>query len=76
MSSEKRKKVVVSMEQKLEALQKLDKGETKQKVAEEYGVGHVTVGDYKKKRTEIEKWCSARASNEGMKERKKDDEEM
>jgi hypothetical protein len=31
MSSEKRKKVVVSMEQKLEALQRLDKGGTMQK---------------------------------------------
>jgi transposase-like protein len=70
MSSEKRKKVVVSMEQKLEALQRLDKGETMHKVAEEYGVGRVTVGDWKKKRSEIEKLCSARASNEGLKERK------
>jgi uncharacterized protein YerC len=45
MSSEKRKKVVVSMEQKLEALQRLNKGETMQKVAEEYGVSRVTVGE-------------------------------
>lgn len=58
------------MEQKLEALQRLDKGETMQKVAEEYGVGRVTVGDWKKKRSEIVKWCSARASNESLKERK------
>jgi hypothetical protein len=34
-SSEKRKKVVVSMEEKLEALQRLDKGESMQKLAEE-----------------------------------------
>jgi transposase-like protein len=55
MSSEKRKKVVASMEQKLEALQRLDKGETMQKVAEEYGVLRITVGDWKKKISEIEK---------------------
>jgi hypothetical protein len=41
MSSEKRKKVLVSMKQKREALQRLNKGETVQKVAEEYGVGLV-----------------------------------
>jgi hypothetical protein len=41
-----------------------------QKVAEEYGVGRVTVGDWKKKRSEVEKWCSGRTSTEGMKERK------
>jgi hypothetical protein len=70
MSSEKRKKVVVSMEQRLEALQRLDKGENIKKVAEEHGVARVTVGDWKKKRSEIEKWCSARASNEGLKGRK------
>lgn len=41
----KRKKVVVSMEQKLEAIKRLDKGETMQKVADDFGVGRVTVGD-------------------------------
>ncbi|XP_042315488.1 jerky protein homolog-like [Sceloporus undulatus] len=35
----KRKKVVVSMEQKLEAIKRLDNGETLQKVADDYGVG-------------------------------------
>lgn len=44
----KRKKVVVSMEQKLEAIKRLDKGETMQKVADDFGVGRVTVGDWKK----------------------------
>jgi hypothetical protein len=38
MSSEKRKKVAISMEQKPEALKRLDKGEFMQKMAEEYGV--------------------------------------
>lgn len=39
-----------------------------QKVAAECREGHVTVGDQKRK--EVEKWCSTRASNEGLKERK------
>jgi transposase len=37
------------MERKLKALQRLYKGETMQNVAEEYGVGRVTVGDWKMK---------------------------
>jgi uncharacterized protein YjcR len=41
-----------------------------QKMAEEYGVSHVTVGEWKKKISKIEKCCSATASNEGLKERK------
>jgi hypothetical protein len=39
-------------------------------VAEVYSVSHVTVGNWKKKRRKTEKWCSARVSNEDLKERK------
>ncbi|KAM6459279.1 jerky protein homolog-like [Liasis olivaceus] len=66
----KRKKVVVSMEQKIEAIKRLDKGETMQKVADNYGVGRVTVGDWKRKRLKIEKWCSSRVMDGALKERK------
>ncbi|XP_060616128.2 jerky protein homolog-like isoform X3 [Anolis sagrei] len=66
----KRKKVVVSMEQKLEAIKRLDKGEMMQKVANEYGVARVTVGEWKKNRLEIEKWCSSRVTDGALKERK------
>uniref|UniRef100_H9GL84 HTH CENPB-type domain-containing protein n=1 Tax=Anolis carolinensis TaxID=28377 RepID=H9GL84_ANOCA len=66
----KRKKIFVSMEQKLEALKRLDKGETIKKVANDYGVGKVTVGDWKRHRLEIEKWCSFRVTNGALKERK------
>ncbi|KAJ8877275.1 hypothetical protein PR048_021729 [Dryococelus australis] len=41
------------MEQKLEAIKRLDKGERLQKVADDCGVGWATVGDWKKKRLEI-----------------------
>lgn len=40
----KRKKVFLSMEDKLEALKRLDKGETSQKIADHYGVGCRTFG--------------------------------
>jgi hypothetical protein len=45
VASAKRRKVVLSMEQKLEALKRLDNRETMQKVASECGVGSITVGD-------------------------------
>lgn len=49
---------------------RLDESKTMHKVAEEHDVGYVTVGNWKKKRSEIGKWWSARALNEGLKERK------
>lgn len=58
------------MEDKLEALRKLDKGETLQKVADYYGVGRRTVGDWKKNRSDIEAWCSSRVSDSSLKDRK------
>ena len=55
-----RRKVVVHIELKLEALQEVDKGNTVQNVAEEYGVvAGVRHGNEK----EIEIWCSVGASN-------------
>ncbi|XP_062829389.1 zinc finger protein with KRAB and SCAN domains 7 [Anolis carolinensis] len=66
----KRKKILVSMEQKLEAIKRLDKGETIKMVASDYGVGRVTVGDWKRHRLEIEKWCSSRVTDGALKERK------
>lgn len=56
--SAKRKRTVVSLETKLQAINRLDKGETIKKVASDLGVGEVTVGDWRRKRAEIEKWCS------------------
>lgn len=53
----KRKRVVVSLEKKLEALKRLDQGQKIKRVASELGVGEATVSDWRKKREEIEKWC-------------------
>jgi hypothetical protein len=41
----KRKTTFLSLETKLQAINRLDKGETIQKVASDLGVGEVTVGD-------------------------------
>lgn len=60
--SAKRKRVVVSLKTKFEAIRRIDNGETIKKVAAELGVGEVTVGDWRRNRAEIEKWCSQRAT--------------
>lgn len=67
---DKRKKVVVTMEEKLRSIKRLDAGESAKKIAGELGVGKSTVGDWKKNRHEIEKWCAAQASGSGIKVRK------
>jgi len=48
-TSVKRKKVTVTMEQKLQALFCIDAGESLTKIAHELGVGKQTVSDWKKK---------------------------
>uniref|UniRef100_A0A6P7GUF6 Jerky protein homolog-like n=1 Tax=Diabrotica virgifera virgifera TaxID=50390 RepID=A0A6P7GUF6_DIAVI len=53
----KRKNVVVTMEKKLEALGRIDKGESLKTIAASYGVGTSTVSDWKKNRTKIEEFC-------------------
>uniref|UniRef100_K7FY89 HTH CENPB-type domain-containing protein n=1 Tax=Pelodiscus sinensis TaxID=13735 RepID=K7FY89_PELSI len=71
MACEKRKKVVLSIEQKLEALKRIHKGESMLKITSELGGGE-TLGDWKRKRSELEKWCSDRSSDQssGLKDRK------
>ena len=61
VSSGKRKHVVVSLEKKLDALRRLDRGEPMRRVANELGVGGATVWDWRKKRKELEEWCSQRS---------------
>lgn len=66
----KRKKVVLSIKDKLDALKMLDKGDTIQKVADHYGVGRRTVGDWKKRRIELQEWSSSRVTEAGLIDRK------
>lgn len=70
MPNEKRKKVVVSIETKIAAIKRLDAGESMQKIADELGVGRVTVGDWKRNRKALEKWSFDRHSENAVKIRK------
>lgn len=63
MSSKgERKKKFVPLHIKLEALKRLDKGETLKKLAAEYGVGEVTVGDWRRNRSKLEQFTSNKCS--------------
>ena len=66
--SEKRKRVVLSLQDKLNAIKRLDHGEIIKKVPSDLGVGEVTVGDWRRKRVQIEEWVSQRAQMTGNKE--------
>lgn len=70
MSEKKRKQVSVSMELKLDALKRLEKGENVNKIAAELNVGRSTVLGWKNKKSEIESWCLKRICTESIKERK------
>lgn len=70
MTEKKRKQIIVTMEMKLDALKRLDKGESVNKIALDFGVGQTTIGGWKKKRSEIESWCVKRICTESLKERK------
>lgn len=66
----KRKRIVVSLEVKLKAIQRLDAGETIKNVAKSCGVSEVTVGDWKRNRAKIEQWCLNKASTSHRKSMK------
>lgn len=61
--SGKAKRRFVPIKIKLEALKRLDNGETLKKLAAEYGVGEVTVGDWRRNRDKIEKFSTNKCSN-------------
>ena len=46
--STKRKNIVVTMKKRLEALTRIDKGESLKNIAAEFGVGTSTISDWKK----------------------------
>lgn len=70
MSGKKRKQVSVSMEQKLDALKRLENGESVNKIALDINVGRSTLLGWKKKKSDIESWCLKRICTESIKERK------
>ena len=53
MATQKRKHVVCTLQQKLQVLERLDKGESLQKLALESGVGVTTIKDWRKNRKEM-----------------------
>lgn len=70
VTSNKRKRNVLTMEKKLEILTKLDKGETSTSLARSYNIGKATVADIKKQRNEIMLFTSKMDSSDGLKRRK------
>lgn len=68
--SAKNKRKFVSVQTKLKAIKRLDKGETIKKLAAEYGVGEVTVGDWRRNRLKIEQFCSQACSEDSAQRRK------
>lgn len=63
MEKTKRKRVVISIEDKLKALKRIDAGERIKSVAKDYGVGEVTVGDWRRNKNKIEQWCPQQATS-------------
>lgn len=58
MSGVKRKRVVVTMEQKLNAIQRLENGESVKLISEEFGVGKSTVKDWRQNKKAIQDFCT------------------
>lgn len=57
------------MQKKLEAIFRIDKGDTLKNIAAEYGVGVSTVCDWKKNRKDIEDFCAKMVSKDSLKTR-------
>lgn len=69
-ASLKRKHKTLNIEDKLQILEKLKKGESGASLAREFGVGKSTITDIKSKQDAIFKYTSQQDSNEGPKNRK------
>ncbi|XP_023312436.1 jerky protein homolog-like [Anoplophora glabripennis] len=70
-ASFKRKHKTLNIEDKLQILEKLKKGESGAALAREFGVGKSTITDIKSKQDAILKYASQQDSNEGPKNRKR-----
>jgi len=69
-ASNKRKRNVLTMEQKIEILTKLDKGETIVSLSRDFNIGKATVSDIKKNRHAIMDFASKMDSGDRIKRRK------
>lgn len=70
MENQKRKRVCVNLQQKLDVLQRLDSGESVFKLAKELGVGVTTVKDWKKNRKDLESFSMTVETDDALKNRK------
>ena len=68
-SSTKRKRVTLTIEQKLDILKKLDQGSTMSSIATEFGVGKSTVFDIKNSREKIIKFAGEAQDHSSLKNR-------
>jgi transposase-like protein len=63
----KRKRNVLSIQQKLQIIEQFEKGKTVKSLKDEYGVGDQTVRDLIKKKNDILKFACSSDSSSGMK---------
>ena len=70
MSGAKRKHVTLPLSEKLKVLQRLDKGESLQKIAKELNVGVTTIKDWRKNRKDIESCTVTVEGEKALKSRK------
>uniref|UniRef100_A0A1B6BY84 HTH CENPB-type domain-containing protein n=1 Tax=Clastoptera arizonana TaxID=38151 RepID=A0A1B6BY84_9HEMI len=68
--SAKRKHITLSLSEKLAVLQRLDKGESLQKIAKELNVGVTTIKDWRKNRKDIESHTMTIDGENALKNRK------
>lgn len=58
MSDNKRKRIVLTVKEKLDAIQRIDKGESVQKICAELNVGKSTVNDWRRNRLSLQDFCT------------------
>lgn len=68
--SEKRKKVVLSIQEKLELINTIEKGTSKKQISLQYGIGESTFRDIFKQNDKLMKFASASDNCSSMKKRK------
>lgn len=59
MSGAKRKRVVVTIKEKLSAIERLEKGESVKVISDEFSVGVTTVKDWRRNKTAIQDYSTA-----------------
>lgn len=69
-TQQKRKRIVCTLQKKLEVIQRLDNGESVQKLSSELGIGVTTIKDWRKNRKNIESYSMTVEGEEGLKNRK------